>query len=472
MAVLSPERQVLWSNQVFGRLSEEIKQAVRELCSKLMNGDSPVSGVLHTALSPSADQACEIVVGAQRDAQQRLLRFVTLVTDASASRRMVAKMNSIDQAGRELVGIDPEAIRKLSPTDRLALLEEKVVRFCGELLHFDHFAIRVLDAANGRLDTVLAHGFSEEAKGLEISAGAQGQGISGYVAATGESYICPDVTRDPRFLPGMESARSSLTVAIRLMEKVVGVFNIESDRVDAFTDQDRQFAEIFARYVAIALNTLQLLAIERHAAAGELAADVDAELSGPLNDIADAVAQLIVEKRDDAQLLARLATIDENLKRLRRILHDVTDPPPIRGVVPERVERDPLISGKNILVCDDDESIRETIVDVLGRYGAKTTWATDGNDAVTKILSRPLDLVLSDIKMPDKNGYEVFDAVQRRADPCPVILITGFGYDPNHSIVRASKEGLAGVLFKPFKVDQLLEQVRQALMKGPPVARS
>ena len=41
--------------------------------------------------------------------------------------------------------------------------------------------------------------------------------------------------------------------------------------------------------------------------------------------------------------------------------------------------------------------------------------------------------------------------------------MTGFGYDPNHSIVRASQEGLQAVLFKPFKVDQLLTEVRRAL---------
>jgi DNA-binding NtrC family response regulator len=41
--------------------------------------------------------------------------------------------------------------------------------------------------------------------------------------------------------------------------------------------------------------------------------------------------------------------------------------------------------------------------------------------------------------------------------------MTGFGYDPNHSIVRASQEGLQAVLFKPFKVDQLLAEIRKAL---------
>jgi DNA-binding NtrC family response regulator len=41
--------------------------------------------------------------------------------------------------------------------------------------------------------------------------------------------------------------------------------------------------------------------------------------------------------------------------------------------------------------------------------------------------------------------------------------MTGFGYDPGHSIVRASQEGLAAVLYKPFKVEQLLTEVRKAI---------
>jgi hypothetical protein len=44
-----------------------------------------------------------------------------------------------------------------------------------------------------------------------------------------------------------------------------------------------------------------------------------------------------------------------------------------------------------------------------------------------------------------------------------VLLMTGFGYDPHHSIVRASQEGLACVLFKPFEVSHLLNEVRKAL---------
>ena len=82
-----------------------------------------------------------------------------------------------------------------------------------------------------------------------------------------------------------------------------------------------------------------------------------------------------------------------------------------------------------------------------------------------QIEQNDFDLVISDIRMPDKTGYDIFAAVRRRMKTIPVILMTGFGYDPNHCIVRASQEGLQAVLFKPFKVDQLLAEIRKALQQ-------
>jgi len=49
-----------------------------------------------------------------------------------------------------------------------------------------------------------------------------------------------------------------------------------------------------------------------------------------------------------------------------------------------------------------------------------------------------------------------------------VILMTGFGYDPNHSIVRSSQEGLHCFLFKPFQAQQLLDEACKAIVTPPP----
>ena len=134
-------------------------------------------------------------------------------------------------------------------------------------------------------------------------------------------------------------------------------------------------------------------------------------------------------------------------------------------------EEDPLIADARILVADDEPNIRTTISDILRKFRAVVTVCENGGEAIARIEAQEFDLVVSDIKMPDKTGYDVFAAARRRSLTTPVILMTGFGYDPNHSIVRASQEGLQAVLFKPFKVGQLLAEVRKALQVEAQPAR-
>ena len=64
--------------------------------------------------------------------------------------------------------------------------------------------------------------------------------------------------------------------------------------------------------------------------------------------------------------------------------------------------------------------------------------------------------------MPDRNGYEVFRGVRDLEPNIPVVLMTGFGYDPSHSILRATEEGMHAVLFKPIPVPRLFEVLKSA----------
>ncbi len=131
--------------------------------------------------------------------------------------------------------------------------------------------------------------------------------------------------------------------------------------------------------------------------------------------------------------------------------------------MPTRTRPTPSSAGAEVLVADDEPNIRTTISDVLRRILPTSRSRSCGRDGDRPSSSNAdFDLVISDIKMPDKSGYDVFACARRKSTHTPVILMTGFGYDPNHSIVRASQEGLQAVLFKPFKVDQLLAEVRKA----------
>jgi len=80
------------------------------------------------------------------------------------------------------------------------------------------------------------------------------------------------------------------------------------------------------------------------------------------------------------------------------------------------------------------------------------------------------DVIIADIRLPDMNGYELLVKLRELRDLVPLVLMTGFGYDPGHSIVKARQAGIDLVLFKPFRVDQLLDTVEKVLGRSPLLA--
>src|SRR5205823_3398709 len=140
-------------------------------------------------------------------------------------------------------------------------------RFTHDLLHYDVIEIRLLDRATGKLEPLLTEGMIPEAGSRVLYARAEGNGVTGFVAATAKSYLCPDTATDPLYIEGAAGARSSLTVALTVGDQVIGTFNVESPQLNAFDEHDLQFAEIFSREVASALHTLELLSAEKRSTA-------------------------------------------------------------------------------------------------------------------------------------------------------------------------------------------------------------
>jgi CheY-like chemotaxis protein len=403
-----------------------------------------------------------------------------VVRDVTAAKRFRLKVASIDRAGADLLRLDAEEIRRMHPAERLKLAEVKIVKHSKEILDFDHFAVRLLDPKTGRLELVLSHGMPSTFGDIEIHASTTENGTSGWVAATGKSYLVTDASRDPLFLPGLTGARSSLTVPLTLNDRVIGIMDIESQQPAAFDEEDLQFAEIFTRYVSLAMHQLDLLVVERSATNDAASNRVAGELARPLADILEQADELISSGQLSGPAAMRLDRIRVDVAFIReRVRELASGPQTILNVERELAEEghDPLIAGKRVLIADDEPKIRKIIGDVLRHRGALVTPCDSGETAIAT-LERvqageipPFDLVLSDIKMPDRTGYDVFSMARRVRPDLPVILMTGFGYDPHHSIVRASQEGCKQVLFKPFEAATLLEEVRKGLRPpGPPPA--
>jgi CheY-like chemotaxis protein len=484
VCIVDGEGRCNWMNKKMqawpARVHEKIRRTCQEafgLFSKQVSPQDPATPPFNRskryALNIEEQQFLEMIASPVISPSGQVVQVVAVVWDATGTRRLQQKIDAIDNAGRELVRLEGESLRLMNVGQRLRLLEDKIISYTRELMHFDHFAIRVLDRRSNKLDLVISTGLPAEALNVELYALTEGNGISGYVAASGRSYICPDVQRDPRYVMGLDSAQSSLTVPLRLHDRVIGIFNIESRQRAAFNEDDRQFAEIFGRYVAVALNILNLMVVERVETSHKVADEVCGEVAGPLNDIASDANALMDEFIGHDDLRKKLQQIIDNVGCIQKALHQVAQGPnsTVLGVAEDKGEADPIIAGSRILVADDEPNIRTTISDILRKYKATVTVCENGGDAIREIESNDFDLVVSDIKMPDKTGYDVFAAARKKSLSVPVILMTGFGYDPNHSIVRASQEGLQAVLFKPFKVGQLLTEVRKALQVEAQQAR-
>jgi CheY-like chemotaxis protein len=121
-----------------------------------------------------------------------------------------------------------------------------------------------------------------------------------------------------------------------------------------------------------------------------------------------------------------------------------------------------------VLVVDSDERVRRSAHGILGGWGCIVETARDGQEALTMARLSTYDAILVDIRLPDLSGYDAYCKLRELQPQARLILMTAFGYDPSHAIVKCRQEGLRSVLYKPFRVDQLLEALEKP--DGQPAA--
>ena len=219
--------------------------------------------------------------------------LVVIVRDVSAEVLQRQKLNAIYHAGLELGDLAPHELLEMSVSDRVDLLKSKILHYTQDLLEFDMGEVRLVDKRTRQLDPLLAHGMQPDASGRTLYAEPQGNGVTGFVAATGKSYLCEDTGNDPLYLPGAPGARSSLTVPLILHEEILGTFNVESPKVGAFDENDLQFLELFSREVAVALNTLELLVAEKVTSVTQSTERIMHEVAHPVDDILNDAAWIL-----------------------------------------------------------------------------------------------------------------------------------------------------------------------------------
>ena len=265
--------------------------------------------------------------------------------------------------------------------ERIELLKNNIIYYSKDLLQFDVVEIRLLDKQTGRLDKLLAEGMQPEAEARILYARPEGNGVTGYVAATGRSYTCADTTKDPLYLEGCKGAKSSMTVPLLLHDEVIGTFNVESPEPGGFSATDLQFLEIFSRDVAAALNTLELLVAEKASTAAESIEAIHGAVALPVDDILnDAVGVMERYIGHDADVVERLQRILRNARDIKQVIQRVGEQmaPSAAHAQRRQAARRASLEARRILVVDSDDQVRAAAHALLERSGCTVETARDG----------------------------------------------------------------------------------------------
>src|SRR5580765_6777168 len=134
----------------------------------------------------------------------------------------------------------------------------------------------------------------------------------------------------------------------------------------------------------------------------------------------------------------------------------------VSGPWPQAPQEPPEASRERtarILVADDERSMRELLAIVLKREGYEVIVAENGQAALDVLAKGAVDLVISDIKMPDMSGVEVLRAAKAADASLLAIMMTAFA--STETAVEAMRLGACDYLIKPFDVDELKLKVRE-----------
>jgi DNA-binding response OmpR family regulator len=117
-----------------------------------------------------------------------------------------------------------------------------------------------------------------------------------------------------------------------------------------------------------------------------------------------------------------------------------------------------------LLIVEDDLALLRGLEDHFGAKGFEVTTATDGDMALELALGRPFDLILLDIMLPKRNGYETCRALRKHGLETPIVMLTARGREQD--VVMGLNLGADDYVVKPFRAAELVARVRAFLRRS------
>ncbi len=469
LAVLDPLGQVTWCNSVlaewcggpplgrpiFAALGSPILSTDSADPLELARRNRPVKVRLHRSDVPAAEYL-EVQLQPICDSDGGVPQILALCRDISAEVDQQKKLDALHQAGRAMSDLDVSQLSEMSEPERVALLKHNLRRYIHDLLQYDTIEVRLLDRRTGELRPLLEDGMTREAATRTLFARPEKNGVTGYVAHTGRSYLCPDASTDPHYILGASDTLSSMTVPLLSSDEVVGTLNVESPRPNAFGADDLQFTELFSREIASALHTLDLLSAQQSCAVSQSIDQVSREIALPVDDVLASAAVLLQKVGGaDPEMTLHLRRIVASARLVKDCVRKVGH----QAQPNEPVGEPQLLHGKRVLLIEQDERMRKSAHLLFERLGAESESAATAAEALAMLADSSYDAVFTEVRPHDMGGYETFCRIREMRPGIRIAMTTGYGYDAAHSLVKARMDGLRHVLFKPFKQDQVVNAV-------------
>lgn len=222
------------------------------------------------------------------------------LTDLNERSQLEQRLDTLKSAGTELTEM-PDQNLESSETERKRRLIELIEKHMLQTLKYDVFEIRILEPGpEKRLLSFLSFGINPNAVERELRAESNNNGITGYVADSGEPYICDDVKNDAHYQQGAIDARSSLTVPLFYNNKVIGVCNVESRQPHAFSRIDETFLQLYARDLALALHHHQAISARLRGVQQEYGKQIEERLGSISSNLFSNALELLASQGDSS----------------------------------------------------------------------------------------------------------------------------------------------------------------------------
>ena len=179
-----------------------------------------------------------------------LRQFATLVAAALVNARLFERQRDDAAAFETLAEIGREVAAVLDLDELLS----RIAQLARRVVDYRTFGILLLNESN-ELEIKVAVQYGEK---VALPKVPLGEGIVGYAALHRESVLVPDVSKDPRYIRVVEDVRSELAVPLLLKDRCLGVFDLESPQLDAFSKRDIEILTLLASQAAVAIENARL----------------------------------------------------------------------------------------------------------------------------------------------------------------------------------------------------------------------